>query len=123
MVAACGVRVAMYQDELLMIMGGAFKARAGGGQAQGPGPWRCRVTDRRPNRRTAPPPACPAQADGGAMYRWVLREQGRLCPGACWRGDAEAAAAEVDREPAGAGGGGGLGGGVDDEAGEGEDAQ
>lgn len=22
--------------------------------------------------------------DEGAMYRWVLRDQDRLCPGACW---------------------------------------
>ncbi len=35
------------------------------------------------------------QADEGAMYRWVLREHDRLCPGACWAsgketwGDAE----------------------------------
>ena len=27
---------------------------------------------------------CLLQADEGAMYRWVLREQNRLCPGACW---------------------------------------
>lgn len=26
---------------------------------------------------------CP-QADDGAVYRWVLQEHDRLCPGACW---------------------------------------
>jgi hypothetical protein len=22
--------------------------------------------------------------DGGALYRWVMSEQDRLCPGSCW---------------------------------------
>lgn len=29
-------------------------------------------------------PPNPVQVDGGSMYRWMLQEQDRLCPGTCW---------------------------------------
>lgn len=29
------------------------------------------------------------QADGGALYRWVLLEQDTLCPDTCWHPDEE----------------------------------
>lgn len=96
-VLACDIKVAMYLDEVLMIMAGAFKV---GGQQGGPSPCTRRGAGGDWPLGRAPPPllcrrVCPLaallprpplllQADGGGMYRWALREQEVLCPGACW---------------------------------------
>lgn len=79
-VAACGMRLPIYTDEILAISAAAFKVTSGS---------RCCCCLRAP-AVTSPPLSAQAaafavQVDGGEMYRWVLQEQNRLCRGACWQ--------------------------------------
>ena len=99
----CDIQVALYVDEVLKIMAGAFKVHPFGTaglcrplcgccnwelpapKPQGLPACTDATVFSAAQLTSAPVDGMPLQADGGEMYRWVLKEQEHLCPGSCWQ--------------------------------------